>query len=65
MPLLKKIEKGGLNGLPALQELHCSHNDRLVEIDKAALSTPTIGEEQSETWPPLKKVLTTTLLSNF
>ncbi|CAH0392554.1 unnamed protein product [Bemisia tabaci] len=57
MPLLKKIEKGGLNGLPALQELHCSHNDRLVEIDKAALSTPTIGEEQSETWPPLKKLI--------
>lgn len=60
MPELVSIEERSLSGMPFLEELYCSNNQKLVKIAKTALSA-VHSEEEGETWPLLNVVITSTL----
>ncbi|CAH1392795.1 unnamed protein product [Nezara viridula] len=57
MLALRKIANNSLSGLINLEELHCSHNRLLSSISENALMHRPLGNEETPTWPPLRKLL--------
>ncbi|XP_014258240.1 leucine-rich repeat neuronal protein 1-like [Cimex lectularius] len=53
MPLLTRIDKGGLSNFTHLEELSCSFNKHLKFIDENAF---TVSTGATKIWPPMRKI---------